>query len=94
MKENPGAQRWIAGNTKLLIYYGKPAPYHVTQEIYVDFLVRDREPETQEMVDQMENKKRKGLSAQERPYVDLSLIHIFTFTVPEVFGHQMVEIHY
>lgn len=70
LKENPGAQRWIAGNTKLLIYYGKPAPYHVTQEIYVDFLVRDREPETQEMVDQMENKKRKGLSAQERPYVD------------------------
>ena len=36
----------------------------------MDFLVRDREPETQEMVDQMENKKRKGLSAQERPYVD------------------------
>ena len=30
------------GNTELLIYYGKPAPYHVTQEIYVDFLARDR----------------------------------------------------
>ena len=40
--ETLGAQRWQAGNTKLLIYYGKPAPYHVTQEIYVDFLARDR----------------------------------------------------
>ena len=39
--ETLGAQRWQAGNTKLLIYYGKPAPYHVTQEIYVDFLARD-----------------------------------------------------
>ena len=36
-----GAQRWQAGNTELLIYYGKPAPYHVTQEIYVDFLAQD-----------------------------------------------------
>ena len=70
LKEDPGAQRWMAGNTKLLIYYGKPAPYHVTQEIYVDFLVRDRAPETQEMVNQMENKKREGISAQESPYVD------------------------
>lgn len=40
--ETLGAQRWQAGNTELLIYYGKPAPYHVTQEIYVDFLARDR----------------------------------------------------
>lgn len=39
--ETLGAQRWQAGNTELLIYYGKPAPYHVTQEIYVDFLARD-----------------------------------------------------
>ena len=39
--ETLGAQRWRAGNTKLLIYYGKPAPYHVTQEIYVDFLPQD-----------------------------------------------------
>ena len=39
--ETLGAQRWQAGNTKLLIYYGKPAPYHVTQEIYVDFLAQD-----------------------------------------------------
>ena len=39
--ETLGAQRWQAGNTELLIYYGKPAPYHVTQEIYVDFLAWD-----------------------------------------------------
>ena len=39
--ETLGAQRWQAGNTELLIYYGKPAPYHVTQEIYVDFLPQD-----------------------------------------------------
>ena len=42
--ETLGAQRWQAGNTKLLIYYGKPAPYHVTQEIYVDFLPQDETP--------------------------------------------------
>ena len=41
LKEALGAQRWSLGNTELLIYYGKPAPYHVTQEIYVDFLVKD-----------------------------------------------------
>ena len=41
LSEILGAQRWQAGNTELLIYYGKPAPYHVTQEIYVDFLARD-----------------------------------------------------
>ena len=39
--ETLGAQRWQAGNTEFLIYYGKPAPYHVTQEIYVDFLAQD-----------------------------------------------------
>ena len=39
--ETLGAQRWQAGNTELLISYGKPAPYHVTQEIYVDFLPQD-----------------------------------------------------
>ena len=42
--ETLGAQRWQAGNTELLIYYGKPAPYHVTQEIYVDFLPQDEKP--------------------------------------------------
>lgn len=36
--EELGAQRHRLGNTELLIYYGKPAPYHVTQEIYFDIL--------------------------------------------------------
>lgn len=36
--EELGAQRYRLGDTELLIYYGKPAPYHVTQEIYVDFI--------------------------------------------------------
>lgn len=43
LKERLGAQRWQLGNTTLLIYYGKPSPYHVTQEIYVDFLAQDSE---------------------------------------------------
>lgn len=38
LEERMGAQRWWVGNTNLLIYYGKPAPYHVTQEIYFEFL--------------------------------------------------------
>ncbi|MCD8153099.1 MAG: S8 family serine peptidase [Clostridiales bacterium] len=36
--EKQGAQRFYTGGTELLIYYGKPGPYHVTQEIYLDFL--------------------------------------------------------
>ena len=39
--ERLGPQRHLLENTELLIYYGKPAPYHVTQEIYVDFLPQD-----------------------------------------------------
>lgn len=33
-----GAQRNRMGDTELLAYYGKPAPFQVTQEIYIDFL--------------------------------------------------------
>ena len=33
-----GAQRYRMGNTELLIYYGEPAPYRISQEIYLDFL--------------------------------------------------------
>lgn len=36
--ENLGSQRYRAGDTELLIYYGKPGPYFVTQEIYIDFI--------------------------------------------------------
>lgn len=37
-QERLGAQRYILGNTELLVYYGEPSPYSVNQEIYVDFL--------------------------------------------------------
>lgn len=35
------AQRYTAGNTEVLIYYGEPAPYRANQEIYIEFLPRD-----------------------------------------------------
>ena len=38
LDEKLGPQRYKLGNTELLIYYGKPGPYHLTQEIYIDFL--------------------------------------------------------
>lgn len=33
-----GTQRFIVGNTEILLYYGEPNPYSVRQEIYLDFL--------------------------------------------------------
>ncbi len=36
--ERPAVQRYRAGRTELLVYYGEPSPYSVEQEIYVDFL--------------------------------------------------------
>ena len=38
LSEKIGTQRHILGATELLIYYGKPGPFQVTQEIYLDFL--------------------------------------------------------
>lgn len=38
IKSYLGAQRFVVGNTELLIYYGEPGPYSVKQEIYIDFL--------------------------------------------------------
>ncbi len=38
LRENIGAQRYQAGDTQLLIYYGKPSPYSTAQEIYLEFL--------------------------------------------------------
>ena len=37
-KEILGPQRLVLENTELLLYYGKPSPYSVFQEIYIDFL--------------------------------------------------------
>jgi len=33
-----GPQRFKVGNTEILLYYGKPSPYSVSQEIFIDFL--------------------------------------------------------
>ena len=38
LSEKISTQRYRAGETELLIYYGKPGPFHVTQEIYFDFI--------------------------------------------------------
>ena len=38
LSEKNDIQRYRTGETNLLIYYGKPGPFQVTQEIYVDFL--------------------------------------------------------
>lgn len=38
LSEKIGTQRYRAGETNLLIYYGKPGPFQVTQEIYFDFI--------------------------------------------------------
>ena len=38
LSEQIGTQRYQAGGTELLTYYGKPGPFQVTQEIYFDFI--------------------------------------------------------
>lgn len=37
-----GAQRYVLGDTELLIYYGEPKPYSVKQEIYLSFLPKNQ----------------------------------------------------
>ncbi len=36
--ERPATQRYQAGRTELLVYYGEPSPYSIEQEIYIDFI--------------------------------------------------------
>lgn len=36
--ERPSTQRYRAGNTELLVYYGEPGPYSAEQEIYMEFI--------------------------------------------------------
>ena len=38
LSEKIGTQKYRAGETDLLIYYGKPGPFQVTQETYFDFI--------------------------------------------------------
>jgi len=42
IQEVLGAQKFTIGQTQILLYYGEPAPYSTSQEIYLDFIpVRD-----------------------------------------------------
>ena len=38
IEERLGPQRLENGNTRILIYYGKPSPYSRAQEVYFDFI--------------------------------------------------------
>lgn len=40
IQESMGTQRFVMGNTEILLYYGEPSPYSVRQEIFLDFLPR------------------------------------------------------
>ncbi len=41
IQEQLGSQRFLVGNTQILLYYGEPSPFSIDQEIYIDFLPRD-----------------------------------------------------
>ena len=41
IQEELGSQRFVVGNTQLLLYYGEPSPFSIDQEIFIDFLPRD-----------------------------------------------------
>lgn len=36
-----GPQRFSIGNTEILIYYGEPSPYSISQEIYIEWIPKD-----------------------------------------------------
>ena len=38
IQEISGPQRFRVGQTEILLYYGEPSPYNISQEIYVDLL--------------------------------------------------------
>ncbi len=38
IRQIQGPQRFVFGETELLVYYGEPSPYNMYQEIYIDFL--------------------------------------------------------
>lgn len=41
IQEISGPQRFTAGQTELLMYYGEPSPYSIAQEIYIDMLPKE-----------------------------------------------------
>ena len=40
IQEQLGSQRFTVGNTQILLYYGKPNPFSIDQEIFIEFLPR------------------------------------------------------
>lgn len=36
-----GTQRFVVGDTEILLYYGEPSPFHVSQEIFIEFLPKN-----------------------------------------------------
>lgn len=38
IRQVQGPQRFVLGQTEILLYYGEPSPYNLYQEIYIDFL--------------------------------------------------------
>lgn len=42
IQEVLGTQRFRAGETEILLYYGEPSPHSTAQEIFLDFLPRDQ----------------------------------------------------
>ena len=40
IQEQLGTQRFTVGNTQILLYYGKPSPFSIDQEIFIEFLPR------------------------------------------------------
>lgn len=40
-QEQLGVQRFLLNKEELFVYYGKPSPYSIAQEIYLDFLPRE-----------------------------------------------------
>lgn len=41
IQEQLGSQRFVVGNTQILLYYGEPSPFSIDQEIFLDFLPRE-----------------------------------------------------
>lgn len=41
VQEILGSQRFTAGQTEVLLYYGEPSPYSTSQEVYIDMLPRE-----------------------------------------------------
>lgn len=41
IQEVLGPQRFVVGNTAILLYYGTPSPFSIDQEIFIDFLPRN-----------------------------------------------------